>query len=63
MNFNIGNITEIVKQVLGAFFAMGQVDTASGQGMMNIVDFFGMLGGYFVSAISKLGELFGGLGG
>ncbi|MDR2687619.1 MAG: hypothetical protein LBB75_07690 [Oscillospiraceae bacterium] len=63
MNFDVGFLTEIFKQTLGIFFSMGQVDTASGQGMLKIVDFFGMLGDYFVRGIASLISLFGGLAG
>ena len=61
MNFDVGSITEITKQVLGTFFGMLQINTTAGQGMMQIVDFFGMLGDYFVRSIQAIGSLFGGI--
>jgi len=63
MNFDIGSITEITKQVLGIFFGMANISTSNGQSMLKIVDFFGMLGDFFMQAISAIGSLFGGLGG
>ena len=63
MNFDIGYITEIAKQFLGAIFAVFQVSTSNGQSMLKIVDFFGALGDLFVRAIQAIGALFGGLGG
>jgi len=61
VNFDVGYITEIAKQALGTLLSMGQVNTAAGQGIMKFVDFFGMLGNFFVKGISAIGSLFGGL--
>jgi hypothetical protein len=61
MNADVGFFTEIIKQTLGVFFGMGQVNTAAGQGMLKIVDFFGALANFFVRGISSIGSFFGGL--
>ena len=60
MNFDIGFITELVKQFLGGLLAMGQVNTIAGQGILKFVDFFGALGDLIVRGFTAL---FGGLGG
>jgi len=62
MNFDVGSITEITKQILGAFFAAFQISTTDGQSMLKIVDFFGALGDLFVRAIKAIGALFSGSG-
>ena len=63
MNFDVGFLTEITKQTLGIFLSMFQVNTAAGQGMLKIVDFFGAFGNLIVKAISAIGSFFGGLAG
>ena len=63
MNANVSFFTEIIKQTLGIFLSMGQVNTTAGQGMLKIVDFFGALVDLVVRGFMSIGSFFGGLGG
>jgi len=60
MNFDIGSIVGELMKALGGIFAIFNVPTATGQGLLKFVEFFGVLGEAFANLISKL---FGGLAG
>jgi len=61
MNPNVNFFTEIIKQTLGIFLGMAQVNTTNGQNMLKIVDFFGALVDLVVRGFSSIGSFFGGL--
>ena len=63
MNANVNFFTEIIKQTLGVFLSMAQVSTATGQGFLQVVDFFGALVDLVVRGFMSIGSFFGGLGG
>ena len=61
MNANVYFFTEIIKQTLGIFLSMAQVNTSAGQGMLKFVDFLGALADLVVRGFLSLGSFFGGL--
>ena len=60
MGFDIGSFVGELMKALGGIFAIFNVPTDTGQGLLKIVEFFGMLGENLVKLFSGL---FGGLAG
>ena len=61
MNLDVAALTEIIKQIIGVFLAMFQVSTSTGQGLLKIVDLFGLILEMFVKLFARISGLFGGL--
>jgi len=60
MNLDFGTIVAELTKALGGIFAVFNVETETGRGLLNFVTFFGMIGEFFISLISKIS---GGLAG
>ena len=63
MSFDVGTISEVLRQFLAAILAAFGVNTEAGQGIMKLVDFFELKMLFFKNIFDWIGSLFGGLAG
>ena len=60
---DIGSISDMLRQFMGAIFAAFGIETATGQGLLKFVDLFELKLQFFANIFESIGSLFGGLAG